>query len=196
MRWIMKYILILPILILSSSTARAETIYFKDGHIVQGQVISKDNVNTVIKEGNFPKKYYNFLIDHIEQDKLSGEGAVIKHSELAKITDKKELIRLYLEANGTKASMKENFDAVIAKAQGEKKEKLKAMLDIDKIFELLVAVYDKHFNEEELRTLIEFYQSPVGGKLVSLGQTLLQETMDVSVIYFKEKEGELERSNK
>ena len=179
-------------LIAFSSAGWAETIYFKDGHSVKGQFISKDDIYTVIKEGKFPRKYYNYLIDRIEQDKLSAEEKVISSNELSNVFDKKELVRLFLEANGTKASIENNFKAIIEKAQPDKKEKLQQILEIDKIIGMLIPIYEKHFDEDELKQLIKFYQSPAGSKFLSISPVLMQETMSESIKYFQEKEKELE----
>jgi hypothetical protein len=39
--------------------------------------------------------------------------------------------------------------------------------DPDRVTEQLVAVYDKHFTEEEVRTLLQFYGSPLGQKVAA-----------------------------
>jgi hypothetical protein len=39
--------------------------------------------------------------------------------------------------------------------------------DPDRVTEQLVAVYDKHFTEEEVKTLLQFYGSPLGQKVAA-----------------------------
>jgi hypothetical protein len=39
--------------------------------------------------------------------------------------------------------------------------------DVDQVTEQLVSVYDKHFTEEEIRGLLQFYGSPLGQKVAS-----------------------------
>jgi len=40
-------------------------------------------------------------------------------------------------------------------------------LDVDQITSQLVAVYDKHFTEDEIKSLLQFYGSPLGQKVAS-----------------------------
>lgn len=47
----------------------------------------------------------------------------------------------------------------------------------DALYSVLYPVYEKHFNIFELNQLVEFYQSPVGQKLVSVSPELLTESL-------------------
>ncbi|MES1939482.1 hypothetical protein T5B8_04543 [Salinisphaera sp. T5B8] len=47
----------------------------------------------------------------------------------------------------------------------------------DALYSVLYPVYEKHFNIFELNQLVEFYQSPVGQKLVRVSPELLTETL-------------------
>jgi hypothetical protein len=39
--------------------------------------------------------------------------------------------------------------------------------DVDQVVEQLVAVYDKHYSEDDIKTLLQFYGSPVGQKVAA-----------------------------
>ena len=43
--------------------------------------------------------------------------------------------------------------------------------------EICVGIYDKHFTPDEIRSLITFYSSDIGKKLIEVMPTLLQESM-------------------
>ncbi|RQH10849.1 DUF2059 domain-containing protein, partial [Okeania hirsuta] len=43
--------------------------------------------------------------------------------------------------------------------------------------EVYYPIYDKYFTEEDLQTLIEFYQTPTGRKTIELMPQLFQESM-------------------
>jgi len=47
----------------------------------------------------------------------------------------------------------------------------------DALYSVLYPVYEKHFNIFELNQLVEFYQSPVGQKLVRVSPELLTESL-------------------
>ena len=51
--------------------------------------------------------------------------------------------------------------------------------DGDALYSVLAPVYEKHFNLIELNQLVQFYQSPLGQKLVNTSPELMSETMDL-----------------
>ena len=51
--------------------------------------------------------------------------------------------------------------------------------DGDALYSVLAPVYEKHFNLIELTQLVQFYQSPLGQKLVNTSPELMSETMDL-----------------
>lgn len=51
--------------------------------------------------------------------------------------------------------------------------------DGDALYSVLAPVYEKHFNLIELSQLVQFYQSPLGQKLVNTSPELMSETMDL-----------------
>ncbi|MDA3921749.1 MAG: DUF2059 domain-containing protein [Salinisphaera sp.] len=51
--------------------------------------------------------------------------------------------------------------------------------DGDALYSVLAPVYEKHFNIIELNQLVNFYQSPLGQKLVRVSPQLLTESLDL-----------------
>jgi hypothetical protein len=46
-------------------------------------------------------------------------------------------------------------------------ESYQKKFDVDQMTEQLVAIYDKHYTDDEIKTLLQFYGSPVGQKVAS-----------------------------
>jgi uncharacterized protein len=45
------------------------------------------------------------------------------------------------------------------------------------LFELIAAIWDRHFTHEEIQGLIEFYESPLGTRLREMQPVILQESL-------------------
>jgi hypothetical protein len=104
----------------------------------------------------------------------------------AKIDPAKEAdIRRLLDLAGTAAlvqqlmsSMEQNMKPVLANSlpQGDYREKLidlffekfHSKFDAKKILDLAVVRYDENFSDSEIKGLIEFYQTPLGNKLITM----------------------------
>ena len=50
-------------------------------------------------------------------------------------------------------------------------------LNIDDFLYAFVSVYDKHFTHDEIKQLIEFYESPLGQRLIEVTPLISQESM-------------------
>ena len=57
-------------------------------------------------------------------------------------------------------------------------EKFHSKLDLQKLRELAIPMYDKYFSDEELKGLIAFYQTPLGQKAVKVMPQLSAELME------------------
>ena len=55
--------------------------------------------------------------------------------------------------------------------------KFKQKLDIDSLLRLCVPAYNKHYSHDEIKQLIQFYETPLGRKVVEVTPLLTQETM-------------------
>jgi uncharacterized protein len=103
----------------------------------------------------------------------------------AKIDPAKEAdIRRLLDLVGTKALMAQTIDSMGKSMKpiltnslppGDYREKVvdlffakfSSRLNLQKMLDLAVPIYDKNFSQQEIRGLIEFYQTPLGQKTIA-----------------------------
>jgi uncharacterized protein len=118
----------------------------------------------------------------------AGQSATANKAGLApqsKIDPAKEAdIRKLLELVGTKALVSQTMDSMSKSIKplltnslppGDYREKLvdlffakfTAKADVQQLLDLAVPVYDRNFSHQEIRGLIEFYQTPLGQKAIA-----------------------------
>ena len=90
-----------------------------------------------------------------------------------------------MEANGTKQIMTQNMEQILASVPEERKAQFKDILDVDKIIEQLVPIYDKYYTEEDIKALVDFYESPVGKKQLQNTPDIMTEAVQVMIQYFQ-----------
>jgi uncharacterized protein len=54
------------------------------------------------------------------------------------------------------------------------------LYNVDRINEQLVAVYNKHYTDEEIRSLLQFYGSPLGQKVAAEGPKIFREIQEAT----------------
>jgi uncharacterized protein len=59
-------------------------------------------------------------------------------------------------------------------------EKYRSLISLEELQNRLVEVYDKHFTSEELNSLIQFYDSPIGRKLSEKTLPILRDSMEAA----------------
>jgi len=114
-------------------------------------------------------------------------------NDAAKIDPAKEAdIRKLLDVGGSRAamtamlsSMEENTKPLLRNAlpPGEYRgqlvdlffEKFRSKLDLQKLLDLAVPVYDKYLSDEEIKSLTAFYATPLGQKMVKVLPQVLSE---------------------
>jgi hypothetical protein len=52
--------------------------------------------------------------------------------------------------------------------------------DVDQVTEQLVTIYDKHYSDDEIKGLLQFYGSPLGQKVASEGPKISREIQEAS----------------
>ncbi len=113
---------------------------------------------------------------------------------VAKVDPEKEAaIRKLFEIQGTRKSMEqvfaginENMKPMLAKMlpPGEYQDKLiplffekfQSKLKTDDLMDLIIPIYDKYLTKEDIDGLAQFYQTPVGKKMISVLPQLVIET--------------------
>lgn len=131
-------------------------------------------------------------------------------------------IRKLLELTGattsmelTMQNMEKNIKPVLANSlpPGDYRDKLVTLffekfhskMDLQKLLDLAVPIYDKYYSDADLKGLIQFYQTPLGqktvkalpslmGELTEAGQQLGQEAGRVSMLEVLAEHPELEKA--
>ena len=62
-------------------------------------------------------------------------------------------------------------------------ESVKKEISADDIVALIIPIYDKYYTEEDIQQLTEFYQSPIGKKVISTTPLIVQESMSAGKIW-------------
>ena len=101
--------------------------------------------------------------------------------------EKRGLILQFIEVIGTRKNLEANFKEILSRAPAEQKVKLERVLKADVIIEELIPLYDKHFDENELRSFINFYQSEAGRKLLIALPEIMEESIKVSTQFLQKK---------
>lgn len=107
--------------------------------------------------------------------------------------NKKDLVLGLIEASGTKESMVQMFDQLVQQAPADQQAKVREILNINEIINILIPVYEKYFTEGELRELIVFYTGLTGRKLIKVMPKLMEDSMTASMTYLQEKLPDLEK---
>jgi len=104
--------------------------------------------------------------------------------------DKKALILKFIDVFGTRQALSNNFELMlkqIAKEKPEEAQKIRDRVKVDEIIDRLLPIYDRNFTADDLKSFIDFYQSPQGHKLISTIPELMKESVQESVKYMEEK---------
>lgn len=91
-------------------------------------------------------------------------------------------IRELLTASGAEESIKATLGAAMPALKqmfrNLPEDKLRQLMDSDRMVASLVVVYRKHFKEAEIQDMLTFYQTPTGAKLAALGARIGAEAAD------------------
>ena len=101
--------------------------------------------------------------------------------------EKRKLILEFIDVIGTRKGLEDSFQDILTRATPEQRTKVQGLLNVDSVIEELIPLYDNHFEENELRSYIEFYKSQAGKKLLTDLPEIMQESVEVSSKYFQRK---------
>lgn len=65
-------------------------------------------------------------------------------------------------------------------------DEIRAKLDMTRIRPVIVAIWARHFSHDDIRGLIEFYESPLGRKLVETQPAVMQESMAAGELWARQ----------
>lgn len=119
--------------------------------------------------------------------------AILSFSANAQTNSKEEKIKQLLELSGSGKigiqvmnqmmdSFKKSFSAVPQEFWEEAKQEMKA----DDITNLITPIYAKYYTETDIDQLINFYNSPIGKKMVATMPQVVQESMTMGQQWGKE----------
>ncbi len=80
-------------------------------------------------------------------------------------------------------TMISSFQESYSNVPNEYWESVKKEINADDIVALVIPIYDKYYTEEDIQKLIEFYESPIGKKVISTTPLIVQESMSAGKIW-------------
>jgi|CXWL01.1.fsa_nt_gi hypothetical protein len=120
-----------------------------------------------------------FPVVNFAEDAAPVAAAPQASGDPAKIADIRKLISL---TGGDKVGeqmieqMIKSFSAYNPNIPAEFWDEFKKNIDVNKINEMNIPVYDKYLSADEIKETIKFYESPVGRKLIEALPKILEET--------------------
>lgn len=171
----------------SASAALAQTVHLKDGTQVTGKILEKTSYYTTVEVNGRPVRYFSDQIESIEEE-AAPSAAISTQIQLPEISPTKlNLINLFLEVNGTRESIRKRIEEVTASAPEAEKTRVKDLFNEEEIIAKLIPVYNRYYTEEEIRGLVEFYNSPVGKKTLEVTPALVRDVVKATFEYFQAK---------
>lgn len=166
----------------------ADVIQLNDGRTITGEIIETGSLQTVIKDDQGKvSRFYKEQIANIIEGELVTQLAIDKTQFNNISSQKVDFIIRLIESNGTRLNLEKNIEKTIKAMPEATKKKMGEILDINEIISELIPVYDRYFSQEEIITLVEFYESPAGKKMREIAPEIITEVTKVSVEYFRKK---------
>jgi len=160
----------------------ADTVYLKNGDVIEGKILRTDENKTIIKTPSDIFQYNAASIDRIEQKPDLGTVAAEALTD-----DKKELIKRLLQANGVQSFIRQNIQAALTKVSSESKARLKTILNEEELAAAVIPIYADKFSTDDLNNLITFFESPTGRRFVESNLAVSQELLSAIMNYLKTK---------
>jgi sRNA-binding regulator protein Hfq len=192
-----KYFLLTIFLFVFLTVASfADTVYLKNGRVVQGEIVSETKYSVKMKVGGRPKIFYADEVDRVEyaQDAPQSVQPVEAFDPKDISEEKKTLILRLLEVNGATEGIRSTLRTVVGNLPPEQAAEFEGLLKSDELIMRFVPIYAKYFTEEELREMIRFYGNPAGKRVLEVAPKLMEESIKEAIAYFQEKEKKPEAS--
>jgi len=181
-----KIFFITILLICMTSHGYAEKIFLKNGSIVQGDLVENTGYAVRIKIGDEVRTIFATDIARILGDDEDVFAKTEQEKKDEKLYDeKKELVLRLLKANKAMENINLLFKQLLDQASPETYEKLKKIFKLDEIIEEIVPIYIKHYSLDELKDVVNFYNSPSGIKHIETTPIVMEETMRAAFEYFQ-----------
>lgn len=79
-----------------------------------------------------------------------------------------------------------SYEKMIPNVPAEIWREARARMQANDLVELVIPIYAKHFNRDDIKGLISFYKSPIGKKLVANQGAIMQESMAIGMAWGQE----------
>ena len=179
----------------------ADILNMKDGSTIEGEIVGENSFSYSVKVGKKVQRVFKDKVKSIDKKalkvepsglmkQLEKEGYVSKEEmdNLEELTDeKKDLIKKLLEINGTLALMESNKQDMLKRAQGDEYRKIDDLINIEDLTDELVPIFAKYYTLEDLKTIVTFYESAPGQKVIKSTQNIMQEVVRASLAYFQKR---------
>lgn len=123
-----------------------------------------------------------------EQSSINEEPTgLVTSSAISK--QKQQAIFELLDIQNSADQMKQSMMAYGADMPADQKqfiEKMVSKIDKERLYELFIPIYDKHYTIDEIKELTAFYQSDLGQTMLTKLPLILQESMSIGQLYGKE----------
>ena len=115
---------------------------------------------------------------------------IILSSSLTFGQSKEENVRTLMIKTGVTDMMKQVMNQMIDLQKQNNREvpdefwdSFMAELDTDELLNMMIPIYSKHYTDEDILALIEFYNSPVGQKTIQVQPAIMQESMTAGQVW-------------
>ncbi len=183
------------IFLMASNGFCLDTIYFKNGRTIQGEIIQETPYSVKIrKSGGAVDAFYSDEIDRIERGKQSDfeaiqspEGEVV-FPELALISEKKKsMIMRLLKVSGVYESVEATMDSIVKNLSKDKEEEIRKVLSVDELVQQIVPIYAAYYNEEEIAVLTDYYGNSTIQKNMRLTPKILEAALNEVMKHLSQK---------
>ena len=134
-------------------------------------------------------------------------AAEIKKPEIKKVDNenidvvsiskaKRALVTELLNLVNAKQQAEDILESMIKMLPMDVRESIRSSLDADEMVNQIVPVYEKYLSAEDLRSIISFYHSPAGKKLLRTQPKIIKDSMIVMKVYAQRKFSETIKSEK
>jgi len=100
---------------------------------------------------------------------------------------KRALVCELLQLVNAKQQSQEVLNSMIKMMPSDICDSFKKALNADEMMELVIPVYEKYLTIDDLKSMIKFYKSPAGKKLLEAQPKIMKDSMIVMKVYVQKK---------
>ena len=100
---------------------------------------------------------------------------------------KRALVVELLQLVNAKQQSQEVLDSMIKMMPSDVRDSFTKALNADEMMELVIPVYERYLTIDDLKSVIKFYKSPAGKKLLEAQPKIMKDSMIVMKVYAQKK---------